>query len=109
MLGILAEVPKKDFAKVCSMEYVFPDLGELLKKLKGKKRKVEVEGRSVPSREQGLGSKAWVSLLSLKQGRLSTTNAEREPLTLLPLLISPPQLHSCGFGQTWVQIPLPLS
>lgn len=41
MLEILANVPKKDFEKVC-MEHGFTDFRGLLKKLKGMK-KVEVE------------------------------------------------------------------
>ncbi|MBZ3868933.1 Immunoglobulin superfamily member 22 [Sciurus carolinensis] len=42
MLEILSKVPKKDFEKVC-MEYGFTDFRGLLKKLKGMKKKVEVE------------------------------------------------------------------
>ncbi|XP_077902485.1 immunoglobulin superfamily member 22 isoform X3 [Ictidomys tridecemlineatus] len=42
MLEILSKVPKKDFEKVC-MEYGFTDFRGLLKKLKGMKKKAEVE------------------------------------------------------------------
>lgn len=42
MLEILANVPKKDFEKVC-MEHGFRDFRGLLKKLKEMKKKVEVE------------------------------------------------------------------
>lgn len=47
MLEILSKVPKKDFEKVC-MEYGFTDFRGLLKKLKGMKKKVEVEVSAQP-------------------------------------------------------------
>lgn len=108
MLEILANVPKKDFEKVC-MEYGFTDFRGLLKKLKGMK-KVEVEVSAY--QRAGVCRLAWVSpkglsplcLLActhiLKGILYSKSRKETQVTSLLPLLSSIPNILAWTWSQT---------
>lgn len=108
MLKILANVPKKDFEKVC-IEHGFTDFRGLLKKLKGMK-KVEVEvsaywGAGVCRLSLGLTKSASALCLLacthiLKGILYSKSRKGTQVTSLLPLLSLLPYILAWTWSQT---------